>query len=148
MNKFERAFDQLQKGIQSYVTKVVENAPFDKTIVGVVDSISSNNLYDVTIDRKQYTNLTCMFKGVINIGDAVKIKIPQNNTNLMYIIGKLNTEIQGGGSSGTSDYTQLTNKPQINGVQLNGNKTSEQIGVQNNVNFSVVNGKVCVTFTE
>lgn len=27
----------------------------------------------------------------------------------------------GGGSGGTTDYTQLTNKPRINGVELSGN---------------------------
>ena len=35
----------------------------------------------------------------------------------------------GGGSGGTSDYTDLTNKPQINGVTLEGNKTSANLGL-------------------
>lgn len=34
-----------------------------------------------------------------------------------------------GGSGGTSDYTDLTNKPQINGVTLSGNKTTSQLGI-------------------
>lgn len=33
-----------------------------------------------------------------------------------------------GGGSGTSDYVQLTNKPQINGVTLVGNKTAADLG--------------------
>ncbi len=33
-----------------------------------------------------------------------------------------------GGSGGTSDYSDLTNKPKINGVTLEGNKTLAQIG--------------------
>lgn len=32
-------------------------------------------------------------------------------------------------SSGTSNYADLANKPQINGVTLNGNKTSEDLGI-------------------
>lgn len=36
---------------------------------------------------------------------------------------------QGGGGSGTSNYTQLTNKPQINSVELSGNKTSTELGL-------------------
>ena len=32
-------------------------------------------------------------------------------------------------SSGTSDYTQLTNKPQINSVELNGNKSLSDLGI-------------------
>ena len=36
---------------------------------------------------------------------------------------------QGGGSGGTSDYQGLTNKPSINGVVLEGNKTSSDLGI-------------------
>lgn len=35
----------------------------------------------------------------------------------------------GGGGGGTSDYTDLTNKPQINGVTLTGNKSTSDIGI-------------------
>lgn len=35
----------------------------------------------------------------------------------------------GTGGSGTSDYESLTNKPQINGVELTGNKTLEDLGI-------------------
>lgn len=36
----------------------------------------------------------------------------------------------GGGGGGTSDYTDLTNKPQINGVTLSGNKSASDLGVE------------------
>lgn len=39
----------------------------------------------------------------------------------------------GGGSGGTSDYSDLTNKPQINNTTLSGNKTGSEIGLQNEV---------------
>ena len=35
----------------------------------------------------------------------------------------------GGGGGGTSDYPDLTNKPQINGVTLLGNKTTSDLGI-------------------
>lgn len=35
----------------------------------------------------------------------------------------------GGGSGGTSDYTDLTNKPQINSVTLSGNKSLNDLGI-------------------
>lgn len=35
----------------------------------------------------------------------------------------------GGGGGGTTDYTDLTNKPQINGVTLTGNKSTSDIGI-------------------
>lgn len=37
--------------------------------------------------------------------------------------------ISSGGSGGTTDYSRLENKPSINGVSLNGNKTAEQFNV-------------------
>ena len=49
--------------------------------------------------------------------------------------GKLNTrgllqgELTGGVFEGTNDYTELINKPSINGVELNGNKTTSDLGI-------------------
>lgn len=37
--------------------------------------------------------------------------------------------IVGGGGGGTSDYSELTNKPQIGGVTLTGNKTASDLGL-------------------
>lgn len=43
------------------------------------------------------------------------------------ILGEGNLEISGSG--GTTDYTQLTNKPQINSVELSGNKSLSDLGI-------------------
>lgn len=40
-----------------------------------------------------------------------------------------------GGSAGTTDYTQLENKPQINSVELTGNKTLDDLGIQAKGNY-------------
>lgn len=47
-----------------------------------------------------------------------------------------------GGSGGTSDYSDLTNKPKVNNVTLSGNKTSAQLGLVGDVQF---NGTSVVT---
>lgn len=39
-------------------------------------------------------------------------------------------EAGGTSSGGTTDYTDLTNKPQINGHELSGNKSSKDLGLQ------------------
>lgn len=39
--------------------------------------------------------------------------------------------------SGSSDYNTLNNKPQINGVTLEGNKTSKQIGISRITNEEI-----------
>ena len=128
MNKSEKALNELEKGIQTYVNRMLELAPFDKTVVGIVKTTYNNNLYTVTVNQQDYNNVACLFKGLINVGDVVKVRIPQNNNNLMYIEGKLNAEVQSGGG-GTTDYDDLSNKPQINGVSLSGNKTTSQLGI-------------------
>jgi len=38
-------------------------------------------------------------------------------------------EMETGDTSGTTDYTELENKPQINGVELLGNKTTSDLGI-------------------
>ena len=45
------------------------------------------------------------------------------------ILGSGNIEI-GGGSGGTSNYNALTNKPKINNVELKGNKSLNDLGIQ------------------
>lgn len=37
---------------------------------------------------------------------------------------------QNSGNTGTTDYSKLTNKPQINNIELSGNKTSQELGLQ------------------
>lgn len=40
-----------------------------------------------------------------------------------------------GGGGGTTNYNQLTNKPKINNVELSGNKTSSNLGLQDKLTF-------------
>ena len=42
-----------------------------------------------------------------------------------------------GGSGGTSDYTHLTNKPKINNVELVGNKSLNDLGIQPKGNYAL-----------
>ena len=54
-----------------------------------------------------------------------------NNESLL---GEGNINIQSGG---TSDYTDLTNKPKINNVELNGNKSLNELGIQPVGNYAL-----------
>lgn len=55
----------------------------------------------------------------------------------------------GGGSGGTSNYNDLTNKPKINNVELKGNKTSSDLGLITNAVDDLVNYyKKSETFTK
>lgn len=61
------------------------------------------------------------------IGDKADL-VPASDT-LVEAINKAYNHGGGGGGSGTSDYTELENKPSINDVTLQGNKTLAQLGV-------------------
>ena len=57
--------------------------------------------------------------------------------------------LKGGGSGGTTDYEALNNKPKINNVELSGNKTSSDLGIEeiktikvNSVNQTITNQSV------
>ena len=48
------------------------------------------------------------------------------------------TDEHGGGGGGTTNYNSLSNRPQINGTTLSGNKTGHQLGLQNELTFDNV----------
>lgn len=52
------------------------------------------------------------------------------------------------GEPGTNDYNEQINKPKINGVELIGNKTSEELNLQNKLtageNIEITNNKINV----
>ena len=59
-----------------------------------------------------------------------------------------NKKTAGGGSGGTTDYNALTNKPQINGVELAGNQTAQDLKINYVVDLGEVTSGQQVTITE
>lgn len=59
--------------------------------------------------------------------------IIQNNLieDKLYVVTDISDEDSSGGSGGTSDYNALSNKPSINGVELSGDKTLNELGITN-----------------
>lgn len=53
--------------------------------------------------------------------------------------------IAGSGGGGTSDYTQLTNKPSINSVTLTGDKTASDLGLEPKVEEVTISTAGAVT---
>jgi len=71
--------------------------------------------------------------GAVNTTDASEVSYTKNGqTN---VDGALDVLFNSGGGGGTTDYTLLSSKPQINGVTLLGNKTSKQLLITDN-NFT------------
>lgn len=80
-----------------------------------------NNIYSVTkVSNYKYYDLPIATKnslGGIIVGD-----------NLSITPGGV-LSATGGGSGGSSNYNELTNKPSINGILLSGNKTTSDLGI-------------------
>lgn len=70
-------------------------------------------------------------KGIVSITKTATAGLVDTYT-ILYTDGTTSTfEVtNGSGGGGTSDYTDLENKPSINSVTLSGNKTSSDLGVQ------------------
>lgn len=95
-----------------------------------------------------------------DIKEVDSIDIVNNHLIVTYTNGEMHDAgvIEGGG--GTSDYTQLINKPSVNGTTLIGNKTSADLGLQDRtivtgtdnknyyVQFGMQNGKPVLILTE
>ena len=62
-------------------------------------------------------------KAILTNTDAKYYRLSGNNVWVEV------TTSGGGGGGGTTDYNALANKPSINGVELSGNKTSDDIDV-------------------
>ena len=70
-----------------------------------------------------------------SLGDAVMYNIfgfkQISGDKAGAILYKMATITNGGGSGGTTDYNDLSNKPQINNVELSGNKSLSDLGITN-----------------
>jgi hypothetical protein len=60
--------------------------------------------------------------------DLIISQIRQRLEILYQMVDELESGGGGGGGGGTTDYNDLSNKPQINGVTLSGNKTLSALG--------------------
>lgn len=93
----------LLDGIHYLIEKAINNAPYDKVKNAKITSSHANGAYDVLVDDKTYT-LKTLGNSQLNIGDIVKVLIPQNNYSDMFI---LNTGEGGGGSIDTEPPIQI-----------------------------------------
>lgn len=84
--------------------------------------------------KQQVDQLSTSVTTLENTTSEIEAKIPDTATSENKLVTKsqMDEAIAGAGSggSGTSDYSALTNKPQINSVELSGNKTLSDLGIQ------------------
>lgn len=114
---------------ETYVDTVVKNLPFNKSAIGIVVGNGTNKGNKIKLGMSNgqdiiYDNILSLNNVRYNPNDIVYVNIPNGQYNNMIILGQSN------GSPKVGDYEGLTNLPQINGVTLIGNKTSEDLHIQ------------------
>ena len=98
---------------------------------GIATGAEVNVIETIKVDN---TALTPSSKAV-NIDLSGKINEPSSEGTSGQVLttdgngGRTWTTVQGGGGGGTTDYDQLSNRPQINSVTLTGNKSLSDLGI-------------------
>ena len=88
----------------------------------VDDTISATiNVPDNVVLSDNYVNAK-LWKGTLSEYNS----LPEYSDDITYIV----TDDYNNAPSGTTNYEELENKPQINSIELSGNKTLEELGIQ------------------
>ena len=94
----------------------------------VDDTISATiNVPDNVVLSDNYVNAK-LWKGTLSEYNS----LPEYSDDITYIV----TDDYNIAPSGTTNYEELENKPQINSIELNGNKTLEELGIQANGDYA------------
>ena len=94
-----------------------------------VENFTIGDLYTITFESGTYINCAC-----IGIG-ANFVSFQRNLPELLFTLTMETAELVSSidlyaGGTGTTNYNELTNKPQIGGVELVGNKSLSDLGIQ------------------
>ena len=107
---------------------LAQNAVKDsvKIYTAIVTAVGDNNTCSVRVNGKTHSNIA-YYGDVPTVNKSYRVFCPNGSMNQAFIITGGGSS--GGGSTGATDYNQLTNRPSINGTTLSGNKTSSQLGL-------------------
>lgn len=85
MDKNANAVEQLKTGIKTYIDKKADEIPCDKTFTALVTKVSSNGFYSISLNGVEYNNIRTI-GGTCKVNESVKVLVPQNNYNNMFIL--------------------------------------------------------------
>lgn len=92
--------------------------------------MSDNEKYITTVEDGELKVKATALSGTLKSEASVKYITTIVETDRGDELAVKVTGMGGGGGGGSSDYADLTNKPQINGITLSGNKTGADLGLQ------------------
>ena len=132
-SKEKRGLENILQSLENYIEPTLDKLRFDKTYKAKVITNKGDGLYTAQINGKQY-DLRASSSELLP-GTIVYAKAPLNNFSDIYI------ETSGVGG-GAINYENLINKPSINNVELIGNKSLANLGIQPAGNYIVDNDYV------
>lgn len=118
--------------VGDYATKTELAGKADSSVVESLSTQVATNTSDISIIKTKQEEdgdkIDSLDKEMATKQDLLVSGTNIKTINSQSLLGEGNIEISGSG--GTTDYTQLTNKPQINSVELSGNKSLSDLGIQ------------------
>ena len=86
MGKEQEAMKAIAEGNKYAIKEMLKNSFFDKTFNAIVEGKNEDYTYTIKLNEKTYENVPSLVN--VEINDIVKICIPQNNYNQLFISGK------------------------------------------------------------
>lgn len=134
-NKADKTYvdEQLatKQPVGDYATKTELADKADSSVVESLSTQVATNTSDISVIKTKQeedgNKIDALDKEMATKQDLLVSGTNIKTINGQDILGSGNLDISGGG--GTTDYNQLTNKPQINSVELSGNKSLEDLGI-------------------
>ena len=149
-----KTLDQL--GIQSKIAEVLEEEVIFENPIKTAKVVAEQEVVTPKVSANQVEAGNLYKKTEVDsmVGEKLDKDQGSSNSGKYLRVGSdgnielVNAPSGGGSGTGTSDYNDLTNKPQINGVSLSGNKTLDQLGIQAKGNYLTSIPDIYVTDTE
>lgn len=113
----------------------------DRTFKTVIKQVTPKGYVILDESGSERTVPCCIPNANLSAGQMVWVKVPMGDVKGMYICNIVGSRRgNNSGSSGTDNYNLLKNKPKINGVTLEGNKTLEELGITHLDDYTVIQG--------
>ena len=133
--------EEILKSIQSMIDKSIGDYKEDRTFKTAIKKVTPKGYIILDESGSERTVGCCIPNVSLRAGQMVWVKIPMGDVKGMYICNIVESRRgNNSGSSGTDNYNLLKNKPKINGVTLEGNKTLEQLGIESYEDYTIIQG--------
>ena len=117
----------------------------DLQLANLSDLENKQDKLESGINIKTINNQSLLEFGNLELQNKLESGVTIKTINNQSILGSGNIDIQGGGSGGTSNYNELSNKPKINNTELVGNKSSSDLKLQDKlesgINIKTINNQ-------